>query len=527
MVSHARAPSSTGRRWSASTAAPAYRPAGAVYRPRRPTETPLYPVVQYHLETFLAEAQDTGPMGWGVPRWVERDFRSYLRCGILAHGFARVRCTDCGHDRLLAFSCKGRGVCPSCNARRMAEVAAHLTDEVIPHLPVRQWVLSVPKRLRPFLHQTPEVASRVLTIFLRTLRSALRDASPGAPAAVRDAQLGAISFPQRFGSSLNPHYHYHVLALDGVISGDREHGVRFHEATGLEARDAEALARTVQLRVLRWFARRGLLDPATAADMRTWRGTGGFSVDGSVRIEGEDRAGLERLVRYCARGPLALERLYAPAGIGALSSPEARLVYRLPEPDVHGRQALRLTPLELLERLARLVPPPRLHRHRYHGVLAPNARLRSTVVSIGRPMPDHVPQDVGSPPAPDQPDRLVAPLSPSRQTEPSSTQAATPRSRSSRMLWAQLLARIYEVLPLLCPACGGEMRIVSFITLPSTVERILLHLDLPHRAPRVSPARGPPQAELDLDQSPAFDLADPEPSPEYEFDQSPPQDWEI
>jgi hypothetical protein len=193
-------------------------------------------VVQHHLETFLAEAQDADPMGWGVPSWVERDFRSYLRCGILAHGFARVRCTDCGHDRLLAFSCKGRGVCPSCNARRMAEVAAHLTDEVIPHLPVRQWVLSVPKRLRPFLHQTPEVASAVLAIFLRALRAELRDASPGAPDAVRDAQLGAISFPQRFGSSLNPHYHYHLLALDGVISGDVERGVRFHEATSLEAR---------------------------------------------------------------------------------------------------------------------------------------------------------------------------------------------------------------------------------------------------------------------------------------------------
>ncbi len=527
MASHAPAPSHTARRWSASVAAPTYRPAGAVYRPRRPTETPLYPVVQHHLETFLAESQDADPMGWGVPRWVERDFRSYLRCGILAHGFARVRCTDCGHDRLLAFSCKGRGVCPSCNARRMAEVAAHLTDEVIPHLPVRQWVLSVPKRLRPFLHQTPEVASAVLAIFLRALRAALRETSPGAPVALRDAQLGAISFPQRFGSSLNPHYHYHVLGLDGVVSGDSERGVQFHEAIGLEAQDAQALARTVQLRVLRWFARRGLLDPSTAADMRTWQGSGGFSVDGSVRIEGEDRAGLERLVRYCARGPLALERLHAPAGIGALSSPEAPLVYRLPEPDVHGRLELRLTPLALLERLARLVPPPRIHRHRYHGVLAPNARLRSTVVSIGRPVPDGVPGDVGPPPSSDHVRHPVAPPSPSRQTGPSSTQAATPRSRSSRMLWAQLLARIYEVLPLLCPACGGEMKIISFITLPSTVEHILLHLDLPHRPPRVSPARGPPQAELDLDQTPVFDLEAPEPIPEYEFDQYPPHDWDA
>jgi hypothetical protein len=91
------------------------------------------------LETFLARARDADPMGWGVCRRKDRDFRGYLRCGILASGSARVRFTDCGHDWLLAFSC---------NARRLAEVAAHLTDEVIPHLPVRQWVLSVPKRLR-------------------------------------------------------------------------------------------------------------------------------------------------------------------------------------------------------------------------------------------------------------------------------------------------------------------------------------------------------------------------------------------
>jgi len=101
------------------------------------------------------------------------------------------------------------------------------------------------------------------------------------------------------------------------------------------------------------------------------------------------------------------------------------------------------------------------------------------------------------------------------------------RFRSIARPWTLILARIYEVLPLLCPACQGEMRIISFITLPSTVERILLHLSLPHEPPRLSSARAPPQAELELDQSPAFDLGAPEPIPEYEFDQSPPHDWEI
>ncbi|TVR61238.1 MAG: hypothetical protein EA422_12845 [Gemmatimonadales bacterium] len=76
----------------------------------------------------------------------------------------------------------------------------------------------------------------MLGIFLQGLRAALRDGSPRVPVALRDAQIGAVSFPQRFGSSLNPHYHRHVLALDGVISGDIERGVRFHEATGLETR---------------------------------------------------------------------------------------------------------------------------------------------------------------------------------------------------------------------------------------------------------------------------------------------------
>ena len=99
---------------------------------------------------YLALAAEADPAGTGVPVWVERDFRAYLRCGILAHGFARARCADCRHEFLVAFSCKGRGVCPSCNARRMVETAAHLTDNVLPALPVRQWVLSVPKRLRPF-----------------------------------------------------------------------------------------------------------------------------------------------------------------------------------------------------------------------------------------------------------------------------------------------------------------------------------------------------------------------------------------
>jgi hypothetical protein len=118
------------------------------YSRRHPEQTALYQVVQQHLETYLALAGEDDWDGQRVPAYVEREFRHYLECGILAYGFARARCPDCGHDFLVAFSCKGRGLCPSCNTRRMVETAAHLVGRVIPPLPVRQWVLSAPKRRR-------------------------------------------------------------------------------------------------------------------------------------------------------------------------------------------------------------------------------------------------------------------------------------------------------------------------------------------------------------------------------------------
>src|SRR5688572_1074279 len=116
------------------------------YERHCPEETLLHRIVAEHLETFLAEARDNHERP--VPRYVERELRAYLECGILEYGFLRALCRDCGKNLLIAFSCKKRSVCPSCNARRMSGTAAHLTDFVIPDVPVRQWVLSVPYELR-------------------------------------------------------------------------------------------------------------------------------------------------------------------------------------------------------------------------------------------------------------------------------------------------------------------------------------------------------------------------------------------
>jgi len=82
--------------------------------------------------------------GASLSQFVKDEFDAFLACGMLAQGFLRVRCADCGHDKLVGFSCKRRGFCPSCGARRRAQIAAHLVEHVIPRVPVRQWVLSLP-----------------------------------------------------------------------------------------------------------------------------------------------------------------------------------------------------------------------------------------------------------------------------------------------------------------------------------------------------------------------------------------------
>ncbi len=106
--------------------------------------------------------------------------------------------------------------------------------------------------------------------------------------------------------------------------------------------------------------------------MQTWQNGGGFSLNAEVRIEAEDRQGLERLFRYCARPIFAGERLN-------WLEKEEMLIYRLPKPRHDGQTVLQLTPMEFLDRIAILIPLPRRHRHLYHGVLAPNAPLRKWV----------------------------------------------------------------------------------------------------------------------------------------------------
>ena len=537
--SHARPQSHHHAGRSAAAAAPAAAVAKPkLFNPRHPERTLLYQTIAEHFETWheLASAgQFDGQGDHHTPKsYVRQAFRKYLECGIFAHGFARAWCDDCGHDYFVAFSCKGRGVCPSCNTRRMVETAAHLTDHVFPRLPVRQWVLSVPKRLRYFMQRDGPVLNMVLRIFLRVIAQSQSANCPGA-ADVNNAALhiGAVAFIHRFGSSLNEHVHFHVCVVDGVFEqvpgeGDADAqeaaipaGVLFHPATGVDADAVAQVQATLRKRILRAFVGRGLLESCDAKDMLAYQHSG-FSVDAGVCIEAHDRAALERLLRYCARPPFAMERLRKEG---------AALVYRCakqrsePTSDKRGAKVdeLHLTALELIDRIAALVPPPRTHRHRYFGVLAPNSPLRAAAVALATPQ-QPIKQVVvqTEPAATGEGVPAVAPLG---HAIPPTPEPAPPKRAPAHYLWAVLIARIYEVFPLLCPICGGQMRLIAFITEGTQIRRILDHIGVDSEPPQISPARGPPlwddcdaHVGEGIEVEPDWDLAA-QPAPDYEVDQ--------
>jgi hypothetical protein len=174
------------------------------------------------------------------------------------------------------------------------------------------------------------------------------------------------------------------------------------------------------------------------------------------------------------------------------------LVYSLRKPTVDGRTELILTPLELLNRLSKLITPPRVHKHRYCGVLAPNAKLRKAVIETAGPSGATL--------------KLLTEAREKMELSEAGDQSDANQQGRARKLaarcWAMLLARIYECLPLTCQKCGQPMRLIAFIMEPVVVEKILSHIGEPTEPPAVSPARAPPQVEMDFDQVAQFDQGD-------------------
>jgi len=337
-----------------------------------------------------------------------------------------------------AFNCflaGTAGICPSCNTRAMVETAANLMENVIPIVPMRQWVISFPMRIRHYL-KTQAILQDVLRIVVSSIRKKLIACSP----ITLNAQIGAVSFIQTFGSTLNFHPHFHLIVADGVFGTDGEM-LQFHEAF-LTQDDILDTQDEIQRRVLKIFGKRGWFEKEAIEKMLTYENSG-FSLDASVRIHSWDRDGLERLIRYCARPCFASENLRWNGHW---------IIYRLSKPTHTGQTFVQLEPLEFIEKIAAFIPKPHCHRRHYHGVFAPNSPLRKKVAANAKKRIE----------------QIVPPL----------VQEVVDKVEKVSFNWAKLIARIYETNPLLCE-CGKEIKIISFVTQAAEIRRILYGIGWP------------------------------------------------
>ena len=397
---------------------------------------------------------------------VRRDVDAYLACGRPIGGFARIRCPRCHDEHLLAFSCRTRNLCPSCQAKRSAVFAEWVTEHVLLDVGHRHVVFTVPKRLRGLIERDRRLHGLMARAAWDTLRDALREA-----ALEPDGVPGAVVALQTFGSfGANFHPHLHVLATDGVFTRDgRFHPVIWPEEAQLEER--------FRRRFLLLLERAGRLRSETRERFLAWRHSG-FSVQTTQRLAATERKRLERLARYATRVVLA---------VGAVKLLDGGRVRVETGPDPRtGQSVLVMDRLDLVHALCQQIPDAGTHMVRYYGAYANCARRR---LAEARAVLAH-----GGPPAPEAPPEAqeLLPRDVSFEDPPT---PAPPGSAAAlrRQAWARMLRKVFEVDPLRCPRCGTQMEVVAWITKPSVVDAILRHR---REHGLVSPfeARAPPAA---------------------------------
>lgn len=479
------------------------------YQRHRPEQTLLYQIVDKHYPEFLAQLAVEGKF---LPDHVHLEFTDFLKCGLLVHGFLRVRCESCHHEKLVAFSCKRRGFCPSCGARRMVDSAALLVDEVLPKKPIRQWVLTVPFPLRFLFAAYPALMSKVLGIVTRAVSTHL---AHQAGFRKKEAHTGAVTLIQRFGSALNLNIHFHMLFLDGVYVHDGAGGFAFHCNKAPTVDQLTELLHTISQRVANFLERRGLLERDEGNSYLTLDGLdedpmqeihshsvtyriamgpqrgrkvftlqtippkpdlpsgsdrvaklAGFSLHAGVAAKAHQRDKVERLCRYIARPAVSEKRL-------SLTS-AGKVRYELKTPYRNGTTHVIFEPVDFIARLAALVPKPRVNLTRFHGVFAPNSKHRIHITPAKRGKGGKAQAD-------------------------KAWEDKTPPQRHVAMTWMQRLKRVFSIDIEICEKCKGPVKIIACVEDPAVIERILRYLKekaITNNTAHPPPSRAPPQIEL-------------------------------
>jgi len=396
----------------------------AVYMPRHPQDSDYYHCVEDYFETFVQGYDEQFSRQYGFWRpYIAQVIYRYLDCGDLQHGFARVKCKDCGHEYLLAFSCKRRHFCPSCHQKRVVEFGERLCMEVLKKIPHRHFVFSIPKILRRYFLYDRKLLAALSRCAWESLKGFIQDAVPE-----NDPIPGAVIAMQTFGDFLGFNPHCHILVTDGCFYGDRG---MFRVAPPLELKKLETLFRH---NVFKMLLAKGKITRELIAMHSSWKHSG-FHVFCGNRISPSDDTAMENLARYIIRASFSQERMQYLDDVG-------QVVYTGKD-----RKTNKVFPaMEWLAAMCTHIPNRGEQMVRYYGYYSNVARGKRQKAGKDDAVPCIL--------------------------EPQGNEKAYRKS------WARLIQKIYEVDPLICPKCQGKMRVISAIDDRQVIRAILEHLGL-------------------------------------------------
>jgi len=416
-----------------------------VYRPRHPERTVLYRVLFHYFDQFLREYESRFEKEYGFLRPIIKEVvERYLDCGNPQCGFARIRCPDCGEERLLMFSCRTRGFCPSCHAKRLEEWGEWMREELLLDVPHRQVVFTIPKMLRIFFLYKRRLLGDLCQAAVQALLKYLQ-ATTGT-----ELRPGVVASIQTFGQKINLHVHLHFLVTEG---GEHPEGMFHHLAEFQDGLLAEFFSREVFALLLR----EELISEALVEKIMGWRHTG-FSVHSKVRAKTRKEA--EQVGKYMIRPLLSLERL-------SLDERQGEVCYRYGE---KPEEVERMDYLEFIARVTSHIPDKGQVTVRYYGLYGNAHRGKVRKAQMDK-----------------HPSIIVEEENP----------------RVPRRGWAEMIRKVYEVDPLVCPQCGGQMKVIAFITDYAVVDRIINHLKLTFVAERPPPPQVVSQEFLTNPEAPA------------------------
>jgi hypothetical protein len=292
----------------------------AVYRSRNPKATGWHCCVEDYFEEFVRvyDERFTKKFGFWRPH-METVIHRFLDCGDLHNGFTRVKCGDCGHEFVAAFSCKGRHFCPSCHQKRVVEFGEFLCPTVLAKIPHRHIVFSLPKIIRRYFLYDLLLLGKMSRCAWECLEFFLKASCPG------DSMPGAVVAIQTFGDLLSYHPHLHMLITEGCFRGE-------NEFTRAPAFDWYKLEELFKKKIRRLLLNKGRITEELIEKLGDWQHSGLHAFCGEP-IDSGSETSMESLAHYIIRASLSQKRM-------TYAEDEGKVVYQAK--DGSGKKSFQL-----------------------------------------------------------------------------------------------------------------------------------------------------------------------------------------